>query len=52
MCAVYWKRNELLQSAHDLMQRLRADRNSSGESSQDTALTNVKTIAKIQALHV
>ncbi len=27
-----------------------ADRNASGESSQDTALTNIKTIAKIQAL--
>ncbi len=29
-----------------------ADRHASGESSQDTALTNAKTIAKIQALHV
>ncbi len=28
-----------------------ADRNASGESSQDTALTNIKTIAKLQGLH-
>ncbi len=52
MCAVYFKRNDMLQSAHDLMQGVSANRNASGESSQDTALTNIKTIAKIQALHV
>ncbi len=50
MCAVYWQRNELLCSAHDLIQRVSADRNASGESSQDTALTNIKTIAELQAL--
>ncbi len=37
MCAVYWQRN-------NLMVRVSADRNASGESSQDTALTNIKTI--------
>ncbi len=52
MCAVYWKRNEQLQSAHDLMQLVSADRNASGESFQDTAFIKIKTIAKIQALYV
>ncbi len=28
-----------------------ADRSGRGESSQDTALTNIKTIAKLQTLH-
>ncbi len=52
MCAVYWQRNELLYCAHDLMLRVSADRNASCESSQNAALTNIKTIAKLQALHV
>ncbi len=47
--AVYWKRNKLLYSVHDLMQWISADINASGESSQDTALTNIKTITKLQA---
>ncbi len=34
------------------MQWVSADRHASGESSQDTALTNTKTIDKIQAVHV
>ncbi len=38
-------------SAHDLMECMSADRSGSGESSQDTALTNIKTIAKLQTLH-
>ncbi len=50
MCAVYWQRNELFYWAHDLMLRVSADK--SGESSKNTALTNIKTIAKLQALHV
>ncbi len=33
------------------MQWVNADRNASVESSQDTALTNIKTIANIQALY-
>ncbi len=43
--------NELLWSAHDSMQLVSADRNASGQSSQDMILTNRKTIAKIHALH-
>ncbi len=34
------------------MQWVSADRHASSESSQDTALTNAKTIGKLQALHV
>ncbi len=34
------------------MQWVSADGHESGESSQDTALTNTKTIDKVQALHV
>ncbi len=49
MRAVYWKRNKLLYSVHDLMQRISADINACGESSQDTALINIKTITKPQA---
>ncbi len=52
MCAVYWQRNELLYWAHDLMLRVCADKNASGESSKNTALTNIKTVAKLQALRV
>ncbi len=48
--AFYVQRNELLQSARDFMQFMSADRNASGESAQDTALTNIKTMAKLQAL--
>ncbi len=33
------------------MQWMSADRNASGENSQDTALTNIKTIGELQALH-
>ncbi len=33
------------------MQWASADRNASGESSHDTALIDIKTIAKIQALY-
>ncbi len=46
------QRNELLYSAHDLMQWISADWNASGKSSQDTALNNMKTIAKWQGFHV
>ncbi len=49
---IYVKRNELLQSAHDLMQWVSADRIASGRSSQDTAFIKIKTIDKIQALYV
>ncbi len=33
------------------MQWMSADRTTSGESSQDAALTNIKPIDKLQALH-
>ncbi len=33
------------------MQWMSADRNTSGESSQDTALNNIEAIGKLQALH-
>ncbi len=33
------------------MQRVSADRNANGKGSQDTALTNINTITKLQALH-
>ncbi len=33
------------------MQWMSADRNTSGESSQETALNNLETMVKLQALH-
>ncbi len=50
MVEIGWAFLELY-TAHDLMQWMSADRNASGESSQDTSLTNIETIAKLQDLH-
>ncbi len=48
---LFIERNELLYSAHNIMQWVRAEKNTNGVSSKNTALIGIKTLATIQALH-